>query len=73
VSAKPGVPIDSKGRLIEVPISNSTHSGIDRVSFLMKHLSASFHRYVQGTKNIANWIPGLKADEPANSDSDSIG
>jgi glucose-1-phosphate adenylyltransferase len=46
---KPAVPIAGKYRLIDVPISNSINSGIDRIFVLTQYLSASLHRHVQRT------------------------
>ena len=44
--AKPAVPIASKYRLIDIPISNCINSGITRIFVLTQFLSASLHRHV---------------------------
>jgi glucose-1-phosphate adenylyltransferase len=46
---KPAVPLGGKYRLIDVPISNSINSGIERIFVLTQFLSASLHRHVQRT------------------------
>jgi glucose-1-phosphate adenylyltransferase len=46
---KPAVPLGGKYRLIDVPISNSINSGIERIFVLTQYLSASLHRHVQRT------------------------
>jgi glucose-1-phosphate adenylyltransferase len=43
---KPAVPLGGKFRLIDVPISNSLHAGIDRVYVLTQFNSASLHRHI---------------------------
>jgi glucose-1-phosphate adenylyltransferase len=44
--AKPAVPLAGKFRLIDVPISNSLHAGIDRIYVLTQFSSASLHRHI---------------------------
>jgi glucose-1-phosphate adenylyltransferase len=44
--AKPAVPIGGKFRLIDIPISNSLHAGIDQVYVLTQFNSASLHRHI---------------------------
>lgn len=44
--AKPAVPLASKYRLIDIPISNCINSGITRIFVLTQFLSASLHRHV---------------------------
>ena len=43
---KPAVPLGGKFRLIDVPISNSLHAGIDRIFVLTQFNSASLHRHI---------------------------
>lgn len=43
---KPAVPLGGKFRLIDVPISNSLHAGIDRIYVLTQFNSASLHRHI---------------------------
>jgi glucose-1-phosphate adenylyltransferase len=45
--AKPAVPVGGKFRLIDIPISNSLHAGIDRIYVLTQFNSASLHRHIQ--------------------------
>jgi glucose-1-phosphate adenylyltransferase len=44
--AKPAVPVGGKFRLIDIPISNSLHAGIDRVYVLTQFNSESLHRHI---------------------------
>jgi len=43
---KPAVPLGGKFRLIDVPISNSLHAGIDAIYVLTQFNSASLHRHI---------------------------
>src|SRR5687767_13355268 len=47
--ARPAVPLGGKFRLIDVPISNSLHAGIDRIYVLTQFNSASLHRHIAQT------------------------
>lgn len=47
--AKPAVPLAGKFRLIDIPISNSLHAGIDRIFVLTQFNSASLHRHIAQT------------------------
>jgi len=47
--AKPAVPIASKYRLIDLPISNCLNSGIRRMYLLTQFLSVSLHRHIAQT------------------------
>lgn len=47
--SKPAVPIGDKYRLIDIPISNCLHSGIDRILVLTQFNSASLHRHISTT------------------------
>ncbi|MGH7341887.1 MAG: sugar phosphate nucleotidyltransferase, partial [Candidatus Rokuibacteriota bacterium] len=44
--AKPAVPIGGKFRLIDIPVSNSLHAGIEQVFVLTQFNSASLHRHI---------------------------
>jgi glucose-1-phosphate adenylyltransferase len=44
--AKPAVPVAGKFRLIDIPISNSLHAGIERIYVLTQFNSASLHRHI---------------------------
>jgi glucose-1-phosphate adenylyltransferase len=47
--SKPAVPIGGKYRLIDVPLSNCLHAGLDRVYVLTQFNSASLNRHVAQT------------------------
>ena len=44
--SKPAVPIGGKYRLIDIPISNCLHSGVDKIFVLTQFNSASLHRHI---------------------------
>jgi len=47
--AKPAVPLGGKFRLIDVPISNSLHAGVDQIFVLTQFMSESLHRHIAMT------------------------
>lgn len=47
--SKPAVPIGSKYRLVDVPISNSLNSGLRRIYVLTQFNSVSLHRHIHRT------------------------
>jgi len=47
--AKPAVPVGGKFRLIDIPISNSLHGGIDRIYVMTQFNTASLHRHIAQT------------------------
>ena len=47
--AKPAVPMAGKYRLIDIPISNAIHSGMERIFVLTQYNSVSLHRHIQRT------------------------
>lgn len=47
--AKPAVPLAGKYRLVDIPISNSINSGMQRIYLLTQFLSESLHRHVYGS------------------------
>jgi glucose-1-phosphate adenylyltransferase len=47
--AKPAVPIAGKYRLIDIPISNAVHSGMERMLVLTQYNSISMHRHIART------------------------
>ena len=47
--AKPAVPIAGKYRLIDIPISNGIHSGMERMFVLTQFNSVSLHRHIVRT------------------------
>jgi glucose-1-phosphate adenylyltransferase len=47
--SKPAVPIAGKYRLIDIPISNAIHSGMERMFVLTQYNSVSLHRHIVRT------------------------
>src|SRR5436190_19330822 len=47
--SKPAVPIGGKYRLIDVPVSNCLHAGLERVYVLTQYNSASLNRHIAQT------------------------
>ena len=47
--SKPAVPIGGKYRLVDIPISNSLHSGINRIFVLTQFNSASVNNHIHNT------------------------
>ncbi len=47
--SKPAVPIAGKYRLIDIPISNCIHSGLNRIFVLTQFNSVSLHRHITNT------------------------
>ncbi len=47
--SKPAVPIAGKYRLIDIPISNCIHSGLNRIFVLTQFNSVSLHRHISKT------------------------
>ncbi len=47
--AKPSVPLGGKFRLIDIPISNCLHAGVNRIFVLTQFNSASLHRHIAQT------------------------
>lgn len=46
---KPAVPLAGKYRLIDIPMSNCFHAGIDKVAILTQFKSVSLHRHIHRT------------------------
>lgn len=44
--SKPAVPFAGKYRLIDIPVSNCLHSGIDKIAILTQFNSVSLHRHI---------------------------
>ncbi|MEM7482588.1 MAG: sugar phosphate nucleotidyltransferase [Acidobacteriota bacterium] len=57
--AKPAVPIGGKFRLIDIPISNSLHAGIEQVYVLTQFNTASLHRHIAQTYRFDNFSAGF--------------
>ena len=49
VRANPAVPLVGKYRLIDIPISNCLHAGINKIAILTQFNSVSLHRHIQKT------------------------
>ena len=47
--SKPAVPIGGKYRLIDIPISNCIHSGLNRIFVVTQFNSNSLHQHIQNT------------------------
>src|SRR5512144_1914008 len=47
--SKPAVPIGGKYRLIDIPISNCIHSGLNQIFVLTQFNSVSLHRHIANT------------------------
>lgn len=57
--AKPAVPLGGKYRLIDVPISNCLHSGLNQIHVLTQFQSASLHRHVKQAYNFDRFSRGF--------------
>ncbi len=57
--SKPAVPIGGKYRLIDIPISNCIHSGIDKIFVLTQFNSASLNRHVSATYRFDSFFGGF--------------
>ena len=56
--AKPAVPIAGKFRLVDIPISNCLHSGLDRIFVLTQFNSASLNRHIVQTYRFDSFSKG---------------
>ncbi|RMG93942.1 MAG: glucose-1-phosphate adenylyltransferase [Chloroflexi bacterium] len=56
--AKPAVPLAGKYRLIDIPMSNCLHAGIEKIAILTQFNSVSLHRHIWGTYNRDIFTPG---------------
>ena len=65
--AKPAVPLAAKYRLIDIPMSNCFHAGIDKIAILTQYNSASLHRHLYRTYNrdmfTKGWVQILAAEQ----------
>lgn len=57
--SKPAVPVAGKFRLIDVPISNSLHAGIEKIYVLTQFNSASLHRHIAQTYRFDQFSKGF--------------
>ena len=65
--AKPAVPIGGKYRLVDIPISNCIHSGINRINLLTQFNSVSLHRHISKAYKFddfcGGWVQILAAEQ----------
>ncbi len=66
--SKPAVPIAGKYRLIDIPISNCLHAGIDKIAILTQYNSVSLHRHIQRTYARDMFTARLGADSGRRTD-----
>ena len=59
IRAKPAVPLAGKYRLIDIPISNCLHSGINRIYVVTQFLSVSLHQHIRQTYRFDNFNGGF--------------
>jgi glucose-1-phosphate adenylyltransferase len=57
--AKPAVPFAGKYRLIDIPISNAIHSGMERMFVMTQYNSVSLHRHIVRTYKFDIFSPGF--------------
>ena len=60
--SKPAVPIAGKYRLIDIPMSNCIHSGLNRIFVLTQFNSVSLHRHIYNTYKFDPFGGGLRRD-----------
>ena len=69
--SKPAVPIGGKYRLIDIPISNCLHAGLERIFVLTQFNSASLNRHVAQTYRLdlfsAGFVEVLAAEQTPDS------
>ena len=65
--AKPAVPLAGKYRLIDIPMSNCFHAGIDKIAILTQFNSVSLHRHIYSTyvRDVfaTGWVQILAAEQ----------
>ena len=65
--AKPAVPLAGKYRLIDIPMSNCLHAGIEKIAILTQFNSASLHRHLYRTYArdmfTSGWVQILAAEQ----------
>lgn len=69
--SKPAVPFGGKYRLIDIPVSNCLHSGIDKIAILTQFNSVSLHRHIFRTYRrdmfTDGWVQIWAAEQTPNS------
>jgi len=70
--SKPAVPLAGKYRLIDIPVSNCLHAGIDKIAILTQYNSVSLHRHIQRTYRrdvfTDGWVQILAAEQTPDGD-----
>lgn len=70
---KPAVPLGGKYRLVDIPISNCLHSGLNQIFVLTQFNTASLHRHIQETYKFDPFAGGfvdiLSAEQTQKGDS----
>ncbi len=70
--SKPAVPLAAKYRLIDIPMSNCFHAGIDKIAILTQFNSASLHRHIYRTYGrdmfAKGWVQILAAEQTPDSE-----
>jgi glucose-1-phosphate adenylyltransferase len=65
--AKPAVPLAGKYRLIDIPMSNCFHAGIDKIAIMTQFNSVSLHRHIYSTyvRDVftEGWVQILAAEQ----------
>ena len=59
--AKPRVPIAGKFRLVDIPVSNCLHSGMERIFILTQFNSVSLNRHIAQTYRFDSYRRGFFA------------
>ena len=57
--SKPAVPIAGKYRLVDIPISNCLHSGINRIYVLTQFNSASLNKHIKNTYHFSSFSEAI--------------
>jgi len=57
--AKPAVPLLGRYRLVDIPLSQCIHSGINRIMLLTQFNSASLHRHIQNSYKFDHFSRGF--------------
>ena len=67
--SKPAVPLVGKYRLIDIPLSNCLHAGINKIAVLTQFKSVSLHRHILRTYHrdmfTKGWVEILAAEQSA--------
>ncbi len=71
--SKPAVPIAGKYRLVDIPISNCIHSGINRMFVLTQYNSASLNKHIKNTYQFSRFSTGFVDILAAEQTPDSLG